>query len=163
MEFWAFILLGLGLVFIMLEVFFPSFGLLGTLAAGCLIAGAVLAYQSGSPIFRNYLLVAFVLGPVVTLVALKTWPKTPMGRKMTLEGSTFDPREAAPGGADLDALAGKNGVSITPLRPAGKALIDDRRVDVLTRGELIEAGTPIHVLRVEANRVFVAERHSPTS
>ncbi len=160
MEFWAFILLGVGLVFILLEVFFPSFGLLGTIAAGALIGGAVLAYQSKADIFKTYLLLSFVLGPVVGIVALKLWPKTRIGRMMTLEGSTFDPKEAAPGGAAFEQLAGKSGVSITPLRPSGKALIDGRRIDVLTRGELIEPGMPIRVVRVEANRVVVAEQSS---
>lgn len=157
MEFWAFILLGIGLVFILLEVFFPSFGLLGSIAAGCLIGGAVLAWRSENEIFGTYLLLVFVLGPVVSILALKIWPKTPMGKAMTLEGSTFDPKEAAPGGIELDKLLGKSGVSITPLRPAGKALIEDRRIDVLTRGEMVDPGAPIEVVRVEGNRVFVAE------
>jgi membrane-bound serine protease (ClpP class) len=157
MEFWAFILLGIGLVFILLEVFFPSFGLLGSIAAGCLIGGAVLAWRSQNDIFGTYLLLVFVLGPAVSMLALKVWPKTPMGKAMTLEGSTFDPREAAPGGIELDKLLGKSGVAITPLRPAGKALIETRRIDVLTRGEMIDPGAPIEVVRVEGNRVFVAE------
>lgn len=160
MEFWAFLLLGIGLVFILLEVFFPSFGLLGTIAAGCLIGGAVLAWRSPSDIFGTYLMLVFVLGPAVSIIGLKLLPKTPLGRAMTLEGSTFDPKEAAPGGAELEALVGKGGVSVTPLRPAGKALVEDRRIDVLTRGEMLDAGARVRVLRVEGNRVFVAEDKS---
>lgn len=163
MEFWAFLLLGIGLVFILLEVFFPSFGLLGTIAAGCLIGGAVLAWRSPEDIFGTYLLLVFVLGPTVSIIGLKLLPKTPLGKAMTLQGSTFDPKEAAPGGAELDALVGKRGVSVTPLRPAGIALIDDRRIDVLTRGEMLDADAHIEVLRVEGNRVFVAEHRSGTA
>jgi membrane-bound serine protease (ClpP class) len=157
MEFWAFLLLGIGLVFVLLEVFFPSFGLLGTLAAGSLIGGAVLAWKSENDIFGTYLILTFILAPTVGMIGLKLFPRTPFGKAMTLEGSTFDPREAAPGGKDLDALVGKRGVSLTPLRPSGKALVEGRRLDVLTRGELLDDGVAIEVLRVEGNRIFVAE------
>ena len=69
MELGAFILLGVGLVFIVLEVFFPSFGILGTIAAGCIITGGVLAYQTEGATFVSYLALAFVLG----LIGLIAW------------------------------------------------------------------------------------------
>ncbi|HXM07812.1 MAG TPA: NfeD family protein, partial [Candidatus Acidoferrum sp.] len=57
--------------------------------------------------------------------------------------------------ADLTSLSGKTGSAASFLRPAGIASIDGRRVDVLTAGEFIAAGTPIRVVRVEGARVFV--------
>jgi len=160
MELWAFILLGLGLVFIVLEVFFPSFGILGTIAAGCIIAGGVLAFRA-SGIFAIYLVLAFVLVPVSTLLGLKLLPHTPIGKKLMLAGSTFDPAEATAGsGAQLDQFMGQVGVAQTPLRPSGKAVFDGRRLDVLTRGEMVEAGRSVKVVRVEGNRVIVAEERS---
>ena len=41
------------------------------------------------------------------------------------------------------------------LRPAGVASIDGQRVDVLTEGDFVPAGTPIRVTRVEGARIFV--------
>lgn len=161
MELWAFLLLGIGLTFIALEVFFPSFGLLGTVAAGCLIAGAVCAWKASSGTFGLYLALTFVLGPAVTIAGLKLWPKTPMGKALTLQGLTFDPKEAAAGGgSDLAILVSEVGTAETPLRPAGKATLRGRRIDVVTRGELIDAGRRVRVLRVEGNRVVVAEEQS---
>jgi len=52
-------------------------------------------------------------------------------------------------------LEGKEGVAHSTLRPAGTALIDGVRVDVVTRGEMIEAKTRIRVIAVEGNRVVV--------
>ncbi len=51
--------------------------------------------------------------------------------------------------------AERRGVASSYLRPAGVALIGDRRVDVLTEGEFIAAGTPVKVTRVEGARIFV--------
>ena len=38
---------------------------------------------------------------------------------------------------------------------AGAAEIDGKRLDVVTQGEYLEAGTPVEVLRVEGNRIVV--------
>ena len=52
--------------------------------------------------------------------------------------------------------AGQTGTAITPLRPSGKAMIDDRRYDVVTRGEFLEKGTPIRVVTAKGARIVVA-------
>ena len=61
--------------------------------------------------------------------------------------------------AAAQALVGKSGAAVTDLRPAGKATIEGRRVDVLTEGAYVARGTRVTVVRVEGNRIFVrAER-----
>ncbi len=156
MEMWAFLLLGIGLIFILLEVFFPSFGLLGTIAAAAIIAGGVLAFRAEG-LFAIYLTLAFVLCPIVMIGGLKIFPKTPMGKALMLAGATFDADEAAAGqGAGYDTLLDQTGLAQTPLRPSGKVLVDGRKLDVVTRGELIDRGQRVKVIRVEGNRIFVA-------
>jgi membrane-bound serine protease (ClpP class) len=44
------------------------------------------------------------------------------------------------------------------LRPGGTARIGERRVDVVTRGEFLEPGTPLVVVEIEGNRVVVARQ-----
>jgi membrane-bound serine protease (ClpP class) len=41
------------------------------------------------------------------------------------------------------------------LRPAGVALVNGRRVDVVTEGGLIAAGARVKVVAIEGNRVVV--------
>ena len=57
---------------------------------------------------------------------------------------------------DRSQLLGKRGNATTRLTPAGKARFGDELVDVVTEGELIPAGAPVHVLEVHGNRVVVA-------
>ncbi len=57
--------------------------------------------------------------------------------------------------ADYSDLRGRTGKAVSFLRPAGIASIDGRRIDVLTEGEFIAAGTPVRVVRVEGARIFV--------
>ncbi len=47
------------------------------------------------------------------------------------------------------------GKSVTDLRPAGTAEINAQRLDVVTDGEYIEAGTSIVVVSVTGNRIVV--------
>ncbi len=56
---------------------------------------------------------------------------------------------------DRTKLIGQKGTTATTLRPGGFANIDGQRVDVVTNGELIEAGIPVEVVTVEGNRVQV--------
>ncbi len=46
-------------------------------------------------------------------------------------------------------------MAASSLRPAGIADFGGQRVDVITRGEHIEARTPVLALRFEANRLVV--------
>ena len=58
-------------------------------------------------------------------------------------------------------LLGRTGRTSSALRPAGIAEIDGRRVDVVSEGELVEAGQPIEVIRVDGNRIVVRQTNVP--
>jgi len=49
----------------------------------------------------------------------------------------------------------KTGVALTLLRPAGSALIDGQRVDVVSDGIFIPKDSPIKVIAVEGTRIVV--------
>jgi len=53
------------------------------------------------------------------------------------------------------ALVGKIGITDSVLRPAGRALIDDRIYTVEADGEFIEEGKSVVVTRVRGNRIIV--------
>jgi membrane-bound serine protease (ClpP class) len=55
----------------------------------------------------------------------------------------------------LGELVGKEGRTLTPLRPAGMVEIDERRIDVVSDSEFLGAGVRVRVVEVEGNRVVV--------
>ena len=63
---------------------------------------------------------------------------------------------------DFSVLTGKEGVALSPLRPAGTAIIEGNRVDVVTEGEFIEKETPVRVLGIEGTRVIVTRKEKET-
>ena len=54
-------------------------------------------------------------------------------------------------------LIGKQGQSLTPLRPSGTIVIDQERLDVVTEGNYVDAGKTVEVVKVEGSRIVVRE------
>ena len=52
---------------------------------------------------------------------------------------------------------GQTGVALTALRPAGTAMIENKRLDVVSVGDFIEVDVPIQVINVEGSKVMVAK------
>src|SRR5690606_2426066 len=89
------------------------------------------------------------------LVLLRYLPNLPFGRRLILttgmeatEGFVSTPE------SDQHWL-GRTGTAISPLRPAGIADIEGTRVDVVSDGGFLDAGTPVQVARVDGNRIVV--------
>ena len=96
-------------------------------------------------------LVAFAGG----LALLRVLPKLPFGRQLVLD-TEMDAEEGYISPPERDRLhLGRTGTALSPLRPAGIADIGGARVDVVSEGGFIDAGVPIVVTRVDANRIVV--------
>jgi len=78
-----------------------------------------------------------------------------LGSRRVLESGVGAGKGYAPPPQEDAQWLGKSGIAWSVLRPAGIADIDGRRLDVVSDGELIEAGTPIQVTRVDGNRIVV--------
>ena len=62
----------------------------------------------------------------------------------------------------MDVPVGMAGVATSFLRPAGRARFEGRSLDVVTRGEFIEGGTPIVIIQIEGGRLVVtAQKETP--
>lgn len=147
--------LGLGLVLLILELVVPSFGILSVLGAICLFGGVMMA--SSDPKEAAFMLViALLVALIAIIIAIRTfkhrgvWNRFILKEQLTTsKGFTSNP--------DQSYLIGQTGVAITPLRPAGTALIQGERVDVVTHGSFISANQSIVVVEVEGVRVVVRE------
>ncbi|MDP6539594.1 MAG: NfeD family protein [Planctomycetota bacterium] len=150
---WAILLLGLGLVLIVAELLIPSFGLLGLSASLAIIAGGVFAWREDG--LMVYMIASGVCVPTAVMAGFKLLPHSPLAKALMAEGlSTTDNRAVDPRDA---SLMGAQGEVLATLRPSGVARLDGRRVDVVSRGEMIEAGARVRVIELLGNRVVVAE------
>ncbi len=147
-----------GIIFILVEVFIPG-GIVGTLGAILLAAGVIGGFTV-SPLFGLILLVISLFAGITAFwLWLKFFPRTPIGRRVILQNDAsdwhgFDQHQSE--------LLGKTGVADSPLRPSGIATIGGKRIDVVTRGEMIPASTPVKVIEVAGNRVVVTQDKEAT-
>ncbi len=141
-------LLALGFILLFLEVFVPG-GVLGVLGGVLIVYACYLAFGL-SPLWGT---IAVGLSVIVAIVAVRLVARSRLGRKLVLEDAGARDWKAAEAG--LEDLLGREGRTLTQLRPAGLAEIEDQRVDVVADNELIDAGVPIRVCEIEGNRVVV--------
>ncbi|MNH97337.1 hypothetical protein D3C73_500300 [compost metagenome] len=145
----------LGLVLLVLEFFVPSFGILGLLGSVCLVAGVVRAAFSYTHALLN-LGIAFAAAAVVIVIVAVVFKERGIWNRFILRDSLTKEEGYVPVQEKLNLL-GAAGTSITPLRPAGTALISGERIDVVTEGGFIDQGRPLSVVKVEGARVVVKE------
>lgn len=146
-----------GLLLLVAEVVFVSFGVIATAAAIALLSAIFVAFQQSVAFGVMILAVEAVAAPIVLTLAFRLLPNTRIGKAMILSGPQAT---GSVGDPALRALVGKHGVTTSPLRPAGFARIDGARVDVVTRGEMLDVDCPVVVLDVTDHRVVVACRAS---
>ena len=145
----AIYLLGLGLLF--LELFIPSGGILGIVGTLCASFGIVMIYR-WTPV-AGVIITVVTLGYVYAII--RFWARR---IKMTgsLAGSDSTTAEAV-----TAEVVGEEGVTLTVLRPAGFAMIADRRLQVVTDGGFLAKGRKIRVVQVTGNRVVVTGIEEP--
>jgi len=149
------ILFIVGILLVILELIVPAFGILGILGGGAIITGIILAapnWQTG----LVSIAIALVIATVVIIIFSRTkkgrtiWSKFVLREKLTTEEGFIS--------AELkSSLIGQQGVTVTPLRPAGTALINNQRVDVVTEGGFVENKRPVIVVKAEGTWVVVRE------
>lgn len=141
------LVVAVGLLF--LEVFFPSFGIISIVGLGCAAGAVALALQAGLVPGIVFIALAVVGLPGAVYGALKIMPRSGMFTRAP---------EAEPSAAASEPglpPVGAKGLARTTLRPSGVAVFGDRRVSVVTDGEMLEAGAELEVVRVEAAHVVV--------
>lgn len=157
----AIILFAAGLVLLVVEVFIlPGFGVAGFLGIAAVVGSIVLTMVGSMPTAGDFAVAGGVILASILLVGVVTWQLVQHlssdrgGRRITLrtttsreEGYVSSPRRAD--------LVGVEGVTLTDLRPAGTALFGEERVDVVSEGPFITAGTPVRVTRAEGYRHVV--------
>ena len=157
MSWFLIFLIGLGVVLLFIEIaFLPGFGAAGVPGVALVLAGIGLAWiKFGLRTSLMYGSATVALTIPLAIIGFWLFPRTKVGRSLILNiaANRAEGFQAPP--QDLVNLVGKSGKSITPLRPAGAALINDQRVDVVTLGDFIEAEVEVEVILVEGNRIVV--------
>ena len=155
------ILLALGLGALAVEILIlPGFGVAGVLGIVLVAAATVMTMLGGSPTSADVVQALAILGTSMVIVVavayawLRHLPTSNRFRGLLLRdhvGATEGFVAALPRGD----LVGRDGVALTDLRPSGAAVVAGERLDVITEGEYVSAGSAVRVVRSEGYRHVV--------
>lgn len=185
---WHLIIFGIGAIMLAVEIFTPTFGILGIGGIFIMLAGLVLmvvpSNTYGIPqndmLDRLALSMTFTtLGIVAALVGFyfinKHFGSIPLLNRMILgnpEPVPHGPGLLNPNAGTItrtsgdDALGegelavGDTGKALTTLRPSGQARIGGYTVDVVSIGSMIDPGQRVKIIAIDGNRIQVDQDRS---
>ena len=149
------ILFAIGLLLLLAEIFFiPGFGLAGIGGIAAILTSIFLAL--GNITQATYsILIALSISVIGFFLLIKYIPSTRTWKKFVLSTEQKKELGYTVGTRDLKRLIGNKGIAITTLRPSGIAEVHGKKLNVLTRGEYVDANTKIEIVSVEGNKIVV--------
>ena len=152
------VLLVAGVVLIGLELVVPG-GILGAVGFVSMMAGfyAGFYYFLGGG-WDAFIIVGGTVAVLAVICALLFWlvPSSLSWNPFVLREKQKN-SEGYTGAGDYSAYLGKKGKVIAPLRPAGTAVIDGERVDVVSFGDYINKDAEIEVVKIEGSKLLVKQ------
>ena len=163
----------LGMVLVLIEILFFAhstivFGVVGVFLILASLFWAMIDHYPGETFFPTgralavpllNLFLALIGAAIVIALLVRYLPRTSVYRRFALMTSNPPgpslagvPREFA---TAIDLSPGTEGISLSILRPSGKARFLDQIIDVVTQGEFIPPNTSITVVRRDGMRVVV--------
>jgi len=167
---WEILIFLLGLFLLAIEIFLiPGFGIVGISGIIFCIIGLLLSLQTFvlpeseeeiNLFMINIFHLTFSVGIDIFFFAIITrfLPENAPLRRLsvaTVQKTEDGYTVAIPSFQNLD---GKEGIALTPLRPAGRAQIEGQPYDVVTQGDFIEIGQDIVVSWIQGNRIIVDKK-----
>lgn len=150
-----------GLFLIILEIFvIPGFGIAGMAGIAAVFGGIILASPDLSYAFIS-LAIALVASVVLIALSIKNKKTRNVWKKFILFQKQENQEGYSSQNLEQNRLLGAIGRTLTPLRPAGTALINGKRVDVVTEGQFMLQAVSIEVISVSGGRVVVKESEIP--
>ncbi len=152
-----------GVILLLVEIFvIPGFGIVGILGIILMVAGLFLSLLSDFELtdfsfISNAIIqlaAVFVGTGVFVFILSKYLPKSSVFNRLILHENISSTSGYA-SKPSLEHLVGTSGTSLTDLRPAGAAIINGERIDVVTEGEYINHDSEVTVKSVVGSKVVV--------
>lgn len=144
----------LGGLLLILEIILPG-GIVGTIGFISLVSGIILAaYDTAQGALS--LGIAAIVTAIVAYLLAKYFGFKGVWSQFILKAEQRN-EEGYVAHTDKRSLLNQAGTALTPLRPAGIVKIGGQRIDAVSAGGFISAGSAIIVIQVEGTRVVVQE------
>ena len=142
-----------GIALIGLEMFIPG-GIVGTVGVVTLVYAII--YVNKSTYYIAFILViSLILAVILYYVNRNVFHKKLMFLDRLVLNDSISTKEGYVASESRLELLGQKLIAYTDLRPAGVAVLENEKLDVVTDGDFVEKGNKIEVIRVEGMRIVV--------
>ena len=145
-------LIGIAVMLLLVDLFIAS-GALAALAVVVGVVGLVFVFRYDTTAGIAAAAGLLVGVPILGYVLVRSFPV--FGGWRRGQDVVADTVESMPVVAELAALKGRYGTSLSSLRPAGVVDFGGRRVDCISEGMMIEPGESVRCIDVQAGKVIV--------
>ena len=148
------ILFIVGMALIAVELFIPGIGIFGGLG----LVSLVLCIVFQAKTFTQGLILFLIIAAIVTalvLVITRSFSKGRLYKSSLVLKNRASREEGYISNTDNTSIVGKSGISLTPLRPSGRAEVENKIYDVVSDGEFIDSGQRIIVSEAAGRRILV--------
>lgn len=153
----ALLLFLVGLILCAVEIFVPGFGIFGVLGIGSIV-GSIFLTTPDVQTAVKYSAIAIAAALILLPIIIKVMSKRHFFDKLMVKEQLTTEKGYTARNQALNDCLGAEGTALTVLRPAGTMELDDgRRLDVVTRGDFIEAGVRIKVTGLDGTWLIVSE------
>ncbi|MGI6092535.1 MAG: nodulation protein NfeD [Veillonellaceae bacterium] len=142
-----------GLLLLLVELYTPGVGIFGVSGLAAILLSFFLVLGASTAAL-SLLATSLVIAVLIFLLILKRLPSSKLWTKLVLKDSATD-AEGFVSSDDYKAYTDREGIAITPLRPAGIMAIDGKQLNVVSEGQFIPQGTKLKVVNTSGNRIVV--------
>lgn len=143
-----------GLALVILDILALMTGVAAVIGLVLLLSG--LFFTFGGDMTALYILsVGVLLAGVGFYFLVDHLSQSRLWQKITLRDSLTVQKGFKSSAADLSAYAGKEGISDSVLRPSGKVDIEGHILDAVSRGDFIEKGEKVIVIKADGSYLVV--------
>ncbi len=150
------VLFAVGMIFLLIEMFIPGFGIFGGLGLVALVLCIVFQAHSVAEGLLLFLIIAAIVF-IFALIAARSLKRGWLYRSSLVLKDAEEKDAGYVAKDDYSRFNGKEGLSLTPLRPAGSVQIGGEKADVVTEGEFIPKGARILVINTVGGRIIVRQ------
>ncbi len=142
------LLIGLALIIVEL-LFIPGTTVVGLLGLIFSVTGIVISYSHFGNDVGFYILLGTLATTVVAFIySFRSGAWSRFSLKSSSEGKVNE-------GMSKDLHIGDEGVTISTLRPFGKATFKDKTMEVKTSGDYVEQGQKVKISHIDLNQITV--------
>ena len=142
-----------GIALIGLEMFIPG-GIVGTVGVVTLVY-AIIYVNKSTYYIAFILIVSLILAVILYYVNRNVFHKKLMFLDRLVLNDSISTKDGYVASESRLELLGQKLIAYTDLRPAGVAVLENEKLDVVTDGDFVEKGNKIEVIRVEGMRIVV--------